>query len=243
MIVAPLDGALRVVTQNDHAHFAAELLGLWRPLADHPRRDSLLLAAREHDNGWREADSAPRRREDGRPHDFLSIPEPLRRELWQRGTERARSGDPWAALLILEHALTLHRDRGDQPEWQQLLETWKEQRETLLEELREAGATETESDLADDYRLLDLADLASLKVTCPWPERQERHGFTLEGADDGLRLAPLPLVGSTRFEIPCRTIPDRPYDGDQDLAVELAVARWESMTVRVALLERGGGPI
>ena len=128
-------------------------------------------------------------------------------------------------------------DRAEQPEWSTILETWSEQRDGLLAEQREAGSKDAEGDLADDYRLLDLADLASLKVTCPWPQRVERHGFTVEGADDGLRLAPFPLAGATRFEIPCRWIPDRPYTGDQDLAVELACATWESLTVRVAPLE------
>ena len=72
---APMDGRLLVVSQNDHAHFAAELLALWRAdgLPDHPRRRRLLFAAREHDNGWRETDSAPFcDREKGRPHDFMS---------------------------------------------------------------------------------------------------------------------------------------------------------------------------
>jgi len=70
-------GELLVITQNDHAHFAAELLSLWRrdDLPTHPRRRELLLAAREHDNGWREADSSPSRNPvNGRPHDFLSLP-------------------------------------------------------------------------------------------------------------------------------------------------------------------------
>ena len=61
VIVVDKGDLLRVITQPDHARFAAELLSLWRAdgLPEHPRREQLLFAVREHDNGWREADAAP----------------------------------------------------------------------------------------------------------------------------------------------------------------------------------------
>src|SRR6187401_2294836 len=89
MIVASGSARHLVITQPDHARFSAELLSLWRALADHPRREELLFAVREHDNGWRETDAAPHwDAEQGRPHDFLSLPRTERIELWQRGTAR-----------------------------------------------------------------------------------------------------------------------------------------------------------
>ena len=62
MIVVPEGATLLLVTQPDHAHLSGELLSLWRAggLPENPRRADLLFAAREHDNGWREADAAPR---------------------------------------------------------------------------------------------------------------------------------------------------------------------------------------
>ena len=88
MIVATAGHQLQIVTQGDHARFAAELLSLWRAddLPEHPRRDDLLFAVREHDNGWLEADAAPRvDRATGRPHGFETIPIAPRQE-------QARSG-------------------------------------------------------------------------------------------------------------------------------------------------------
>ena len=233
-------GALRCVTQNDHAHFAAELLSLWRRdgLPDHPRRKALLFAAREHDNGWRETDAAPRCSPDGRPHDFLSLPEPERRELWNRGVVRYRGQEPYGALLIVRHALTLHRDRDDDPAWHGVLDTWR----GLEEELLEASGAEP-SAVDGDYRFLDLADLASLLVCCPWRDPFERHGHRLElvsppdpaSPDElpTLGIDPFPLAGATTFDIPCRRIPARTYGGDGDLAMELATARWGRLRVRV----------
>lgn len=244
MIVYAEGSELVVFTQCDHAHFAAELLSLWRAdgLPEHPRRAALLRAVREHDNGWREADAAPRvDRESGRPHDFLTLPATERCELWRRGTRRFLGDDPYVALLILHHARWLHRERRHEPPYDELLSELDELYDELL------VAAELAADVvAADYRFLDLSDLLSLVVTNRWQEPFERRGLrgdlaVAEAASgkpvDTLRLAPLPLAGSTTFTLPCRRIPDRRYAGDADLGVELATARWRQRRVRVTALE------
>ena len=231
MIVYGEGETLLVITQPDHAHFAGELLSLWRAdgLPDNPRREEVLFAAREHDNGWREADAAPLCDAEGRPVDFLGVSPPLRIELWQRGAARFAGSHPYAARLIVRHAATLHRDRRGDPEWEGFF--------GFLDELERGLAEETgvgEADLAADYRLLDLADLVSLAVCNRWHEPFARHGMTGRYADGTVRLEPFPLAGATAFALPCRRIPSRRYLGDADLGGELAAARWERLTVRVA---------
>ncbi len=235
-------GTLQIITQNDHAHFAAELLSLWRRdgLPEHPRRRQILLAAREHDNGWREADAAPRADpQTGRPLDFGAVPQELRREIWRRGVARTDAGrEPWTALLILQHAIHLHRDRRSAA-WSGLRGEWVELRAELLET---AGADlET---LERDYRWIALADLLSLALcSAPWGAGRERyrwqrafelHGTGAEVRPQALSLEPFPLAGTTTFRIPCRRIPARRYRGDADLGTELAAARWAELAVRVA---------
>jgi hypothetical protein len=231
MMISPHPAGLRVVTQNDHAHFAAELLSLWRQdgLPTHPRRDELLRATREHDNGWREADSAPRvDRDNGRPHDFITTPRDVRAEIWRRGTRRHQEDAPYVALLVTLHALYLHRDRAHDPVYGALLAELTELRDELLD----ATGVGLEA-AAGDYAFLDLADLLSLVVCTGSLEPFERRG--VRGHFDGtaLQLDPFPLAGGTSFRIACRTIPDRRYTGDGDLAIELARARWQETTVRV----------
>ncbi|HYN19994.1 MAG TPA: DUF3891 family protein, partial [Thermoanaerobaculia bacterium] len=175
MIVAPADGQLFFITQPDHARFSGELLSLWRAdgLPDHPRRAELLFAVREHDNGWREADAAPRwNRERDRPHDFLTIPREDRNEIWQRGTARFAGEHPYSALLVTRHALQLHRERQGDEELQPFLEYLAE----LSKELLEATGV-TEAELEADYRWLDLTDLLSLAVCNRWSEPFGRYGF------------------------------------------------------------------
>jgi len=232
LIVHRENGSLLLVTQPDHAHFSGELLSLWRAdgLPANPRRAEILFATREHDNGWREADAAPLcDPASGRPVDFLGVSRPLRIELWERGTARFAGSHPYAARLIARHAWTLHRDRRGAEGWEEFFEYLEELERGLAEETG-VGAAE----IAADYRLLDLADLASLAVCNRWSEPFERHGVQGRVAGDTLFLDPFPLAGPTLFAVPCRRIPDRGYAGDADLGGELAAARWERLAVRVA---------
>lgn len=238
MIVVPEEDRLLVFTQHDHARLAGEVLALWRSgaLPEHPRREELLFAVREHDNGWREADSAPRADPaTGRPHDFTTLPREPRIELWLRGAARYAGRRPWAALLITRHALGLHRDhRGEEP--------WDEELFAPLDELYGAlleGAGAGEEELEADYRYLDLADALSLAACSRWREPTERRGHRFRWLADGrevtgeLELDPFPLAGATTFRVPCRRLPDRRYRGDADLGGELALARWEEVRIRL----------
>jgi hypothetical protein len=238
MIVYDEGEALLLITQPDHAHFTAELLSLWRAdgLPEHPRRAEILFAGREHDNGWREEDAAPRwnRRNatEGCPHDFLSMPRTERIAIWERGTARFAGSHPYAALLIVRHALNLYRDRRDSPDagdWQDFFAYLDELERGLF-----AATGVEEAEVAADYRFLDLGDLASLAVCNRWSEPFARYGWHGVYREGTLHLDPLPLAGATAFAIPCRRIPKRPYLGDADLGGELAAARWETLRVRVA---------
>ncbi len=248
MIVAPADGRLVVVTQNDHAHFAGELLALWHAggMPEHPRRRRLLFAAREHDNGWREIDSAPLcHPQSGRPVDFMTVSRDTRWRIWRRGITRHVEREPYAALLILRHARHLHRAHEADPAWSEVLDEWREQESELM-----AATGADRAQVAADYRWIELTDLLSLaacnrlcSVGPPTggPRGLEAHGVRgrLRPAGDGdvlscqLLLEPFPLAGTTTFRIACRLIPDRRYAGDADLGVELATARWREAAVQV----------
>jgi hypothetical protein len=232
MIAVPEDSSFLLITQPDHAHLAGEILSLWRAggLPDNPRRDDLLFAAREHDNGWREADAAPRwDAERGRPHDFLTLPARERIEVWERGVCRFAAERPYASLLIARHALNLFGGRRGEEGWDRLLDFLEDFERDLLEE---TGA-EPET-LEEDYRWIDLADQISLAACAQWREPAGRQGVRIVPADGGaVGLDPFPLAGATTFRVACRRIPARTYRGDADLGGELAAARWEERAVRI----------
>lgn len=246
MILSDQGDRLRVVTQTDHAHLAGRLVAAWRRdgLPEHPWREDLVFAAREHDNGWRETDAAPRLHPDGdRPHDFRSIPAQDRVEIWLRGIRRFARERPYGALLIALHAEWLHEDRKEQPVYGPLFEELEQAIPWLLEETSADPAAARE-----DYGLIRLADALALTVAMQSEEAEtgdaeneevsgEWAGTRFVGRASGepgrLRLAldPFPLAGTTTFPLPCRYLPKRPYDSDTDLTLELAAARWVDVPV------------
>lgn len=231
MIVTRAGADLRLITQVDHARVAAEILSLWRAdgLPAHPRRDDLLFAVREHDNGWQETDAAPHLNPvTGGPYSFLDLPENHRRELWDRGTLRHAVHRPASAPLITLHALRLHEDRRSDESWSTLL---AELAERLVEQT-EVAALEA-ADLEADYIWLRLADGISLRACGALGDEFETSGRRVRRTGDELAVDPFPLAGATTFSIPCRFIRDRRYDSDTDLAVDLATARWTDFKVRL----------
>jgi Protein of unknown function (DUF3891) len=231
VIVAVEAGAYRVVTQPDHAHLAGEILSLWRAdgLPASPRRAELVFAGREHDNGWREADAAPRCDGAGRPVDFTAMPRAERIEIWERGAARFLDRRPYASLLIVRHARELHRDRRREADWRDFLRRLVARERRLR---RELGVTARA--LAADYRLLAIADTVSLAACAGWTGELSLPGLRGRAGGGGeMRLAPLPLAGATSFLVPCRRIPLRRYRGDADLGGELAAARWHELRVRL----------
>lgn len=230
MIVCRTESDLVLVTQSDHAHLAAEVVGLWRhpDLIDHPRRRALLRAIRLHDNGWREADSAPRVDADtGSPLDFTAIPDELRAEIWRRGILRYSEEDPYVALLVLRHARALHREPPEPVA--RLLEEMEE----AAEPWREAAGV-SPSEIESDYPWIALGDTLSLVAASRWEQSRSVGGYELRWSDHRVLVEPFPLAGVTRFRLSARRILSRPYRSDRDLAVELATARWERLDVRVA---------
>lgn len=240
MIVAPEDrpesARLRMVTQSDHAWLAGEVLSLWRAdgLPQSPRRPDLVFATREHDNGWRETDSAPLVDPDtGRPFDFTTLPDGPRIELWRRGIARHASTRPYPALLVCRHAQALHADRRGEPAWDEgLFEALDELVDELADMAGETGADpET---VAADYRLLALADRVSLAACSAAGAPFAFGGYRGHVEGSTVHLEPFPFAGATSFDLPCRTIPDRRYSDSVDLIGELASARWTTTRVRVA---------
>ena len=245
MIVTPVDDRLRVVTQSDHAHLSAAVLRLWHAddLPDHPRRDDLIFAAREHDNGWREHDTVPGVADDGQPIGFRHVSAADRRAIWQRGILRHRIDRPYAALLILEHACQLLAPARPRPDWQETFRAWDALRDDLLAETGVSPDT-----LAADYRWVAWTDTVSLALAERWREPMTAGGLTLTpvpmtapDAADTLALEPFPLRGSTHFTLACRTVDGRAYRSTSDLALALAEARWQEVRVRLVPATGAGG--
>ena len=165
------------------------------PLADRPRRDRILHAIAEHDNGWAEED-AGWAEEDAAPTvdprtgcvvDFVSAPLRVRHGVWPRAIERL-SADPWAAALVAQHAVTVY-DRFDPiGSWTSFFTTMEAARDDML---RASGLPF--DDLAADYQFVRLGDLISLTFCVGWTDPQHFGDWTVELVG---RASPLLLTRS-----------------------------------------------
>jgi Protein of unknown function (DUF3891) len=111
MIVQEEGDQLILIRQTDHAVLSGFFAREWgNDLFQRPEPfESLLLAAREHDNGWRDWELQPEIDPKTRlPFSFMSLPTDTHIELYQRGIERVVKGDRYAGLLVSMHASGLY---------------------------------------------------------------------------------------------------------------------------------------
>ena len=117
MIVRSSGSEIELITQPDHAQLARRVMEHSRALHDHPRRNRILHAIGEHDNGWAELDAEPSvNGETGEIFDFIHAPAAARQAVWPRAVARL-AADPWAAALVAQHALTAYDRYRSDPEW------------------------------------------------------------------------------------------------------------------------------
>ena len=208
---------LLLVTQPDHAALSGRIMAAWKGdgLPAHPIRETVLLATREHDNGWLEVDDRPDLdAARGRPHHFMTAPEATKQGIWPRGVHRLEPIDPAAAALVAQHALAL-QELHPMPGWERFLSYMTAERDRILRD----GAYDNDLDaLRADYRFVFLGDLLSLIFCCGWEEAFRYEGYEMTRAGTTVYVRPDPFAGRTvELTAPARRIPARSYVSRGDL--------------------------
>jgi hypothetical protein len=210
MIVRPAGSSQLLITQPDHAALSAHIMREWRAggFADNPRRDAILLAIGEHDNGWRDVDAAPIVDEaTGRIHDFVSAPDPIKRAIWPRGVERLAYA-PYSAALVAQHAVHVYRHKRDDAEWTPFFGEMEALRD------RHLGIARLEmKDLLADYPFVRIGDLASLTFCNGWTEQKvDDVSYAIRYDGTRLTISPDPFEGSQApIEVRARELPSQPF--------------------------------
>ena len=236
MIVRSADGAIQLITQPDHAHLARRIMEHCVPLSARPRRDAILHAIGEHDNGWAEDDAAPTvDRDNGDVVDFVSAPLSVRHGVWPRAIARL-ADDPWAAALVAQHAITVYdRFRAD-AEWTSFFAEMEVARDAML---RASGLPF--DDLAADYAFVRLADLISLTFCVGWTDEQRFGGWTVHASGARVVVTPDAFGGVViPIEIGAQEIRRRPFRSDADLRDALGEARVATLRGEVTGTVRQG---
>ena len=182
MIVQEQGDQLTLIRQIDHAVLSGFFAREWgNELFKRPEPfESLLFAASEHDNGWREWELRPEIDPKTRlPYSFMSLPTETHIALYQRGIERVVKSDRYAGLLVSLHAGGLYdRARATIPGYSakyvksteteqvnEFMQTLKLQQLRLKVDLRAEPKTKDfteEKLLAAHTRLLEAFDRLSL---------------------------------------------------------------------------------
>ena len=223
MIVRAAPHGVHLITQPDHARAAGQIMAHCVALASHPRRQSILHAIREHDNGWSEEDAAPAvNPSTGQIADFITLPVGARQAVWPRGV--GRLADPWAAALVAHHAVTVYDRFRSDDQWTSFFAEMEGMRDAR------AGASSFD-DLLADYSYLRLGDLISLAF-CTGAAGEQRFGaWSIALKDTRVVVAPDPFGGvAIPIEIEARAVSAGPYAFDAQLRT--AVRDAETIIVR-----------
>jgi hypothetical protein len=213
VIVRHVDDRLQLITQPDHAQLAGRVMEHCVPLATRSRRDAILHAVAEHDNGWAEEDAAPRvDPATGQIFDFVSAPAGIRQAVWPRGIARL-ADDPWAAALVAQHAITIYDRFRPESAWRPFFAEMEEARDRML---RADGGPR--DDLLADYAFVRLADLISLTFCTGWTDEQRFGKWTVQRLDTRVVVSPNAFTGTgVPIEIEAREIRNRPFRSDVEL--------------------------
>ena len=219
MIVRQDGEGIIIIRQGDHAALAADIAQAWHPPGRPNERphNSLLVAARHHDAGWRAwEDSAPNPLDhQGRPRDFMHMRLDDHLPIWRDSVEQTAQFDLYAGILVSMHAVALYEGRlatrpdpepvrakmrafvKQQAAWQAGMLPLLSERPYYDERLSQGG-------LQADLTLLQVWDALSLMLCVPWADRRTFADVRVPGGDfctltvtaggeGALALAPYPL--------------------------------------------------
>ena len=225
MIVRLVEDALYLITQPDHARLAGTIMGHCVALASRPRRDAILHAIAEHDNGWAEEDAAPTvNPTTGDVVDFVNAPLDVRHGVWSRGVSRL-AGDPWAAALVAQHAITVYDRFRSDAAWTPFFARMAGARDAMV---RASGLPL--DDLAADYAFVRLGDLISLTFCTGLTEAQGFGEWTVELFGTRVVITPDPFDGADiPIQLTATVIAARRFDSDAELREAVSQGRTASV--------------
>lgn len=149
-----------MVLQTDHADLAEGFAVAWAEQG--PRHDSLVLAARRHDDGWATWERSPLVDAESRPVAFLDVHVPAHLAFYRAGIAAITDEDPYAGLLVSMHGAGIYRQRygadpglalSRAPEVQELVEAFVEEQESAYAARVAATGVSDELRWADYHRL------------------------------------------------------------------------------------------
>ena len=216
MIVRPATAGCVLITQPDHAQLARRIMEHCVLLVDNPRREAILRAVGDHDNGWAPLDALPAVDAAGGVVDFINAPLEVRQGVWPR-TVAGLAAEPYAAALVANHAMFAYDCYRDDGAWAAFFAGMEASR---LEMLQASGATM--DTLLADYAFLRLGDLISLAFCTGSTTAQPFRDWTVRLSGPRVIVTPGIFGGApVTFEVAARAVRP-PFSSDAELQAALS---------------------
>ncbi len=262
MLVRDRADTWQLVRQPDHADLSGAFAAAWggadvAPLA---RRESMILAATRHDDGWAVFDRRPAwDPENARPRNFLDVPIGSHLAFYRACIQVVGEEDPYAGLMVSMHGAGIYTGRyGTQPSLGlSNVEGHEDEVRAFVEEQEATHGPRAEADGVGEaerwtnYRLLQVFDRLSLAFCLREWEGSDAEPFAIEpmpldydGAEAELsmeplgpwrvRLTPYPFLESpARFGLVRKVLPMGRYQGNDDFRGAYFATRAEAVGLTV----------
>jgi hypothetical protein len=247
MIVRDQGDSWQVVAQPDHGDVCGEIARAWgnELFAAPAARDSLVVAARRHDDGWAIWERTPdvdRRTGDGRPLNVFDIGVDVHLSFFRSMILAVSGEDEYAGVLASMHAVGLYSQRmGTDPALKLTMqETRRAEIDAFMGDLVAAHDAKTQELAVSeeqrwvDYKLLQVADRLCLYFClndlvagtpaelAPAPRNYDGDDVTLKITPAGpweLRMDPYPFADPVaEFVLPRRVFPKRAWSTRAEFA-------------------------
>ncbi|MBT2680232.1 DUF3891 family protein [Bacillus sp. ISL-35] len=181
MIIHEREKDFIMVAQHDHARISMEAAINWRDdyFKGSDRKESVVLAVREHDRCWIEPDKDPLWNEQTRqPYSFMDYPGNPKLAFYKRGIDEVVQMDPYAGLLCSLHYASFLED-ATSTIGKNFWNEEKQRQQILLKELKITH----DKFLSFHLNLLKFCDNLSLYICLnePGTPKDQEHYFYRNG--------------------------------------------------------------
>lgn len=151
MFVVENTDEYRLITQPDHANMSGKIAVNWgnATFSDPEPKHSLVVAAEDHDHGWKKYDLYPRiEGNEKKPIDFIEISSDDWTSFYGTGVQDSTEVDPYGGLMVSMHASGLRRqgygvrpkipDLYDDPGYADFVDEQEKFQEELIVDLQDS---------------------------------------------------------------------------------------------------------
>jgi len=238
-----------LINQHDHARLSGEIMRYWgnEEFAMPDPYEEVLLAIREHDNGWKEWDSFPKVNPLSQyPMNFLEMDSSDQAEIWKRCFKRHSAEHPYASALIALHFGKLNEKSLSKNSNNGIAMTSHIEIIDFVSNMLEISISNLDidslpRDVQVNLRLIQIGDVISLALCHGWfsieikdvPLEYNGRSVTLNlKSSDGNNyvVAPYPFAEPLiRFQVKGRRLGQKRFSKDDELRQKLKESKYETL--------------